>query len=89
MGKKSTLKDRLTEPMKEAYWRNYENNIAQARLKWYDHWARVCGVESWEDIDWSNPVVSLEWKLCDQGTQAKLMAGRRDEVLATFTEEEQ
>lgn len=81
-------KERLTDPVKEAFDNNYEKNVAEARMKWYGRWAKVCGVESWEDIDWANPIVSLEWKLCDPKTQAKLMNGQRDKVLVTFTEQE-
>ena len=86
-----TLKTRLTDPIRNAFENNYESNVAKVRLKYYPHWMRVCGVDCAEDIDWSNPIVSLEWKLCDISTQAKLTSKKkelRDMVLETFTEEE-
>lgn len=85
---KGSWKKRLMDPIQEAFDEGYEKNVAQARLKWYDHWMKVCGVETWEEIDWTNPIVSLEWKLCDSKIQAKLMSGQREIVLAGFTEEE-
>ena len=58
----------------------------QVRQKYYPRWMKICGVDKEEDIDFSNPVVSTEWLLCDPVIQRELIQGRRDNVLAQMTE---
>lgn len=49
-----------------------DNDCGKTRLQWYDRWAKISGGEknekgeyNWDDIDWENEFVRLEWYLCD------------------------
>ena len=63
-------------------------NSYRNRQHWIGRWCQICGVENKEDIDYSNPYVNLEYQLCDFRIIGKLTAGKRDEVLETFTEQQ-
>ena len=84
MAEKMSLKERLALKMDEMA----EQNAAQVRLKYYDRWMKICGVDRWEDIDFDNPIVHLEWFLCDWRMLGKLTDGNRDEVLALMDEQQ-
>jgi len=64
-------------------------NAETIRRKYYPRWRKVCGVETDEEIDFTNPVVSVESKICDPRVQRQLIQGKRAEFLATLTETEQ
>ncbi len=74
---KLSLKERISLKLEESN----AQNTATTRLKFYPHWRKVCGVETDEEIDFDNPIVHLEWFLCDFRIQGKLMDGKREEVL--------
>ena len=59
------------------------------RQRYYPRWRKICGVETDEEIDFDNPVVSAEWLLCDPKIQRELIQGRRENVLAQMTEVQQ
>lgn len=61
-------------------------SAVKIRQRYYPRWRKVCGVETDEEIDFDNPVVSTEWLLCDPKVQRELIQGRRDNVLAMMTE---
>lgn len=59
------------------------------RRKYRPRWRKLCGVETDEEIDYNDPVVSTEWLLCDPRVQRDLIQGRRADVLARMTEQQQ
>lgn len=79
--------------VKEAFANKMEDtwatHAAQTRMKYLPRWAKLCGVEDYKDIDYSNPYVHLEWFLCDPRMLMKLTGGRRNEVLALMDEQQQ
>ena len=52
-------------------------------------WRGICGVDSNEDIDYSNPIISTEVLLCDQEIQTMLVLGKREKVLKRMDEQQQ
>lgn len=56
-----------------------EDDTAKIRLKWYNRWAEISGADQledgsydWEQIDWDNEFVRLEWYMCDPTILTKL-----------------
>lgn len=72
---------------KDALEDNYENNMARAKMKYFNRWKELSGRED-GSIDMDNPVVRLEWFLCDFKITAKLTAGQREEVLALMPDDD-
>lgn len=64
-------------------------SAVKIRQRYYPRWRKICGVETDEEIDFDNPVVSTEWLLCDPKIQRELIQGRRENVLAQMTEVQQ
>lgn len=84
MTEKRTLKEKMLDKLEESS----DENAAKVRYKFGPRWMKLCGVDRWEDIDWDNPYVHLEWFLCDWRMLGKLTDGRRDEVLAKMDEQQ-
>lgn len=84
-----TLKDRLTNPVKDFILNTKDTATGRVRMKFYPRWMKICGVDNIKDIDMDNPVVSTEWLLCDIDVQRALIQGRRSEVLARMNEVQQ
>lgn len=34
-------------------------------VRFLNRWKEYCGVDKWDDIDYSNPCVYIEWAACD------------------------
>ena len=68
------LKEDLIRNMDSAH----DNDCAKVRAKWMDRWAKlsdcpiVDGHYDYEQIDWDNEFIKLEWWMCDPGILAKL-----------------
>ena len=77
-GDSMSMKERIAMRMEE----KHDENTAKTRAKFLDHWMKVCNVDSPDKIDYDNPIVHLEWFLCDFKVLAKLTDGQREEVLA-------
>lgn len=85
MGKeKLTLKEKVSLKMMEVS----DAQANQTRMKFAERWMKLSGVDRWEDIDWDNPYIHLEWFLCDWRMLGKLTDGNRDEVLALMDEQQ-
>lgn len=63
---------------------------AKARIKMAEtRWMPHQGVNKLEDLDLSDPQISLEWKLCDPAILKDLLnPGGRDRLFKTLSEEE-
>ena len=81
---------RQRRKIKEVFNDAMDTAVSQSAIKirqrYSPRWRKVCGVETDEEIDFDNPVVSTEWLLCDPKVQRELIQGRRDNVLAMMTE---
>ena len=66
-GFRKKLADRLDE--------SHDRKTALVRAKYIDRWNKMCGGQYTLD----NPVVHLEWELCDMKNQHLLMKGKREE----------
>lgn len=72
-----------------------DDDTAKVRLKWYNRWAKISGADqlpdgsyNWEQIDWDNEFVRLEWYMCDPSILTKLGDDKyRDKGLAMIPEE--
>lgn len=61
---------------------------AKVRLAWYPRWAEICGTDV-DHIDFTNPIVSLEWKLADNHNLNLIKTPEgKAEFFKTLTEEE-
>ena len=80
---------KLKEVINDAMLDSMDRNAMMIRAKYYPRWRKVCGVETDEEIDFDNPVVSTEWLLCDPRIQRELIQGRRENVLAQMNEIQQ
>lgn len=58
----------------------------QVERKYHPRWMKICGVDTPEQIDYDNPVVSTERFLCNPQVIRDLIQGRRDDVLAKMSE---
>lgn len=68
----------------------HEKELSLMRMKMQPRWAEAQGC-SIEQIDYSDPYVSLEWKLVDPAVRRTLKSGtdkERAEIMSTWTEEE-
>lgn len=54
---------------------SHERKTAMVRSRYTERWNRICGGE----YTLENPIVHLEWELCDMKNQHLLMKGRREE----------
>lgn len=68
---KKSIKDRMET--------KNEDDTAKVRLKFYNRWAKISGADqlpdgsyNWEQIDWDNEFVRLEWYMCDPTILTKL-----------------
>ena len=76
-----TVADRtIRQKIIDVFEQNYDQKMAQARLRYFNRWKELSNRED-GSIDMDNPVVRLEWFLCDLKIVAKLTAGQRQEVL--------
>ena len=53
----------------------HDQRTAMVRARYVDRWNQMCGGQYTLD----NPVVKLEWELCDMVNQQLLMKGKREE----------
>ena len=53
----------------------YDKKTAMVRSRYVDRWNKICGGQYTLD----NPIVHLEWELCDMKNQHLLMKGKREE----------
>ena len=83
-GERMSMKERLVMRMEMTH----DQNTAKTRAKFLKHWMEVCGVDSVDKIDYDNPIVHLEWFLCDFTILAKLTDGQRENVLAMMDEQQ-
>lgn len=66
-----------------------EKIAMQARMKFVNRWMEESGAERMEDIDYKNPQISLEWKLCDPAVLRDLQSeGGRERFFQILTDEE-
>lgn len=66
-----------------------ESIAMQSRMKFVDRWMEECGVTNMSDIDYSNPQISLEWKLCDPAVLRDLQKeGGRERLFEILSDEE-
>lgn len=64
------------------------NATVEAYKKYYPRWRKICGVDSNDLIDYSNPYVELESKLCDMRNLRLIKKGvHRDEFLELLSDE--
>lgn len=54
---------------------SHDRKTAMVRARYIDRWNKMCGGQYTLD----NPVVHLEWELCDMKNQHLLMKGKREE----------
>jgi len=54
---------------------SYERKTAMVRARHVDRWNELCGGK----YTLENPIVKLEWELCDMHNQHLLMKGKREE----------
>ncbi len=68
----------------------HERELMMIRQKMKKRWAEAQGCSE-EEIDYTDPFVSLEWKLCDPAIRRTLKKGtdaEKTEILTTWTEAE-
>ena len=78
-GDSMTMKERIAKHLDESN----SDNAAKMRADFLDKWMWMCGTDDPGKIDHSEnqPIIHLEWFLCDPRIIAKLTGGRREEVL--------
>lgn len=78
-GDSPSMRERIAMRMDESN----ANNTARIRAQAMEYWMELQGVDDPSLVDHSenDPIVHLEWFLCDFRMIAKLTAGKRDEVL--------
>lgn len=68
--------------------RALDNATAEAYKKYYPRWCKICGVQTVADIDFKNPYVELESKLCDVRNLKMIRKGlHRDDFLKLLSDE--
>ena len=66
-----------------------EKVAMQASMKFADRWMEESGVTNISGIDFKNPQISLEWKLCNPGVLKDLQReGGRERLFEILTDEE-
>ena len=77
------------EQATDVFDRAMDNITAHAQKGYYKRWRECSGCNSAVNIDWSNPQISLEAKLCDPRNLKLLRNGKhRDEFFKLCSEEE-
>lgn len=80
-GESMSMKERIVKHMDESN----DNNAAKIRANFLDRWMDMCGSDDPYNIDHSEaqPIIHLEWFLCDPRVLAKLTGGQAtcDEVV--------
>lgn len=74
MGRKLNLNAKAKRKIADAFENGCDDAAMRNRQEHLQDWARICGVTRFADIDYSNPIVSLEWQLCDP----KILKGLQD-----------
>ena len=68
--------------------RALDNATAEAYKKYYPRWRAICDVSTNDDIDFKNPYVELESKLCDVRNLKMIRNGaKRDDFLKLLSDE--
>lgn len=82
--------DDLLEAVRDIKEDTKDKAVMKVRVDFADNrWKPYCGVTRYEDIDWSIPQISLEWKLCDPRVLKDLLKpGGRERLFAICSEEE-
>lgn len=82
-------REKLARAFDDLTQRSMDQVTLKARAEQLPRWAAICGVTEYTDIDYSNPVVSLEFQLCDPEVLRGLQnPTRRAEFLSQLTEDE-
>lgn len=67
----------------------FNNTTAKAYEKYYARWRAICEVETNDEIDYKNPQVEIESKLCDPRNLKMIRKGRRtDDFLRLLSTDE-
>lgn len=81
--------DNKKEEAKDVFDRAMDNITAEAQKGYYKRWREHSGVYSAVNINWKDPQISLEAKLCDPRNLKLLRGGKhRDEFFKICSEEE-
>lgn len=75
MGIVQATKEKTNELVDTAF----NNTTAKAYEKYYARWRAICEVETNEEIDYKNPQVEIESKLCDPRNLKLIRKGRHTE----------
>ena len=80
------------ESVKGSYDDNIDNALDNATIeaykKYYPRWRKICEVSTNDDIDFKNPYVELESKLCDARNLKMIRNGaKRDDFFKLLSDE--
>lgn len=80
------------ESVKDSYDEKIDNALDNATIeaykKYYPRWRAICDVSTNDDIDFKNPYVELESKLCDVRNLKMIRKGlHRDDFLKLLSDE--
>ena len=67
---------------------HFDEMTAKVRSKWTARWMQICGADTPDGIDYSNPYVHLEWILCDMRIQSRLMDGNLESAFKSMDEQQ-
>lgn len=80
---KLTIGQRISERLAM----HFDENDAKTRFQYYPRWKEISDMPD-GSIDYDNPIVALEWVLCDRRILDLLGKGNVDEALAMFPNDE-
>ena len=69
------VKDHMNDLLDQTF----NNATLEAYKKYYPRWCKICEVETIEEIDYTNPYVEIESKLCDVRNLKMIRKGRHTE----------
>lgn len=80
---KLTIGQRISERLQM----HFEEDDARTRFQYYPRWREISDLPD-GSIDYDNPIVALEWVLCNRRILDLLGDGKVDEALALFPNDE-
>ena len=66
---------------------HFDEDDAKTRFQYYPRWREISDMPD-GSIDYDNPIVALEWVLCDRRILDRLGKGQVEEALAMFPNDE-